>query len=104
MSEDQCIICEGQFDPLKLKEGKCSICQEEFPNAKNRQEALEQTGPQKGQVTNLTEDKVRNIVREEIAQAMKAVCDVKKSESDKGLKARMAKARDARESKKQEAK
>jgi hypothetical protein len=65
--EEICVICEGLFNPGTLDEsGKCSVCAAEYPNAKNRDEALRQAMPNKEQVLTLTETRVREIIREEL--------------------------------------
>lgn len=116
---DKCLICEGEFYPGTLKDGKCSVCAKEFPKAKNRDEALRQTVPQKEQMSTLTEMRVRDIVSEEITKAfsilkkdnekeqeiadrMKKEIKPEKTEEEKRkAKDRMANARAARSSKKE---
>lgn len=93
--EQQCVICEGQFYPEALdKNNKCSVCAKEFPTAKNRNEALKQTMPQKDQMSTLTEMRVREIVSEEIGKALSVLKE--KKETNQVVAVRMKKARDAR--------
>lgn len=62
---EKCVICEGEFYPEALDESKkCVVCAKEYPNAKNRDEALRQTVPEKEQMSTLTEMRVREIVKE----------------------------------------
>jgi len=94
---EKCLICQGEFYPEALKEGKCTVCAKEYPNAKSRDEALRQTVPQKEQMTTLTELRVRDIVREELDKNKEKA----KKSIDKEVAARMEKARAARSKKKE---
>ena len=64
----KCIICGGEFEEKTLVDGKCKICVVEYPKAKSLEEAIKQKGPQKDQMITLTEARVRDIIREEIAR------------------------------------
>lgn len=37
---EKCVICEANFRPGFLKEGKCPTCLKEHPDAKNKLEAM----------------------------------------------------------------
>lgn len=77
--EEKCVICEGVFYPGALKDGKCKECQKSFPNASTRLEALQQTTPVKQRVTNLNEERVRQIIQEELAKFAQAQYNAKEA-------------------------
>lgn len=81
--DELCVICEQPFREGTLDEfNRCGVCAKEHPNAKSREEALRESVSEKEQMVTLTEPRVRDIIREEIA----------KIASEKA-QARMAKAR-----------
>lgn len=70
----KCCICDASFQPGVLnKLGKCPTCEVEYPSAKNRKEAMSLNQPELHMGDELTVDRVREIVREELAKR----CDVK---------------------------
>ena len=65
--EHRCSVCEAGFRPGALnKDGKCASCEEAYPSVKNRMEALALNKPEIHMNAKMTEEKVRQIVREEI--------------------------------------
>ena len=97
MSNDlihRCCICEADFRPGSLdKDGKCSICRVEQPTAKNKAEAMALSQPNIHLGKKLDAEGVRQIVKEEL--------NAFKAEQSAGVKVdRMAKARAAKEDKK----
>lgn len=97
----KCLVCEGEFYPEALKDGKCAVCAKEFPNANNRDEALRQTVPEKEQMSTLTEMRVRDIVKEELAKAIASLEMKKDDKKSKEVADRMERARAARSKKKE---
>jgi len=93
MSNDiihKCCVCEADFRPGALDEnGKCPICRVEYPTAKNKKEAMALNRPEIHLGEKLDAEKVRQIVKEEL-NAFKAEQKVD----------RMAKARAAKQDKK----
>lgn len=62
----RCNICEADFAPGALdKAGKCGSCQLKYPTVKTRQEAFALNTPELHLGAKLTEERVRQIVREE---------------------------------------
>ena len=75
MSSDivtRCCICGADFTPGVLdKNGKCPICRVEYPTVKNKKEAMALNKPEINLGAKLDEDRVRQIVKEEL-NAVKA--------------------------------
>jgi hypothetical protein len=64
MKTKRCILCESDFRPEALKDGKCSICQQEHPECESRQEMLskiKQT-PNKMGDDSITEERVIELI------------------------------------------
>lgn len=62
----RCCICEADFSPGALdKEGKCPICRAQYPTVKTKQEAFALNRPEIHLGAKLTEERVRQIIREE---------------------------------------
>jgi len=102
--ESECIICEGQFKPIAIDDdGKCKYCAEEYPKAKNRDEAIRQTISVKEQQITLTEERVRTIIQEELVKVMESTTAQQTAQADKKKLAeareRAAKARAAKKTK-----
>ena len=73
----RCAICEADFAPGGLdKAGKCSACRMQYPTVSTRQEAFALNRPELHLGVKLTEEKVRQIVREEF-NAIRAEIKVK---------------------------
>lgn len=63
----KCAICEASFRHGVLdKHGKCPSCAKEFPEAKTRLEAMAMNKPEIHLNPELNEDRVRQIVKEEL--------------------------------------
>ena len=75
MSSDivtRCCICGADFRPGVLdKNGKCPICRVEYPTVKNKKEAMALNKPEINLGAKLDENRVRQIVKEEL-NAVKA--------------------------------
>ena len=90
----KCAICNADFRPGSLdKDGKCPVCAAEYPEAKDRAEAIALNSPEINLGKKLDADGVRQIVKEEL-NAFKA--ELTAREKAKNL----AKAREARGGKK----
>jgi len=97
--EPTCIICGGSFYADAIDEnGKCKYCAETYPGSKNYDEAMRDTVSEKEQHITLTEERVRAIILEVIAPFFPPKKDEKKSAE---VQERMAKARAAKEDKKE---
>lgn len=69
--QHRCVICEADFRPGALdKEGKCPTCAKEYPKAKNKLEAIAANKPDVHIEPELTESRVRQLIREEVNQAL----------------------------------
>ena len=80
--ENVCVICEGEFHSGALDENsKCAVCRKEYPNAKDRAEALRSTMPEKEQMSTLTEGRVREVVKEEILKCLAKCKNEKEKEA-----------------------
>jgi hypothetical protein len=64
----KCCICEATFQPGTLKDGKCPICVAAYPTVKNRKEAMLLNQPQLNMGDEITVERVRQIIQEEIAK------------------------------------
>lgn len=78
----RCVVCEADFTPGGLdKAGKCSSCRIQYPTVKTRQEAFALNRPELHLGAKLTEERVRQIAREEfnaIRAEIKAKTEVMK--------------------------
>lgn len=62
----RCAICEADFAPGGLdKVGKCSACRTQYPTVNTRQEAFALNRPDIHLGVKLTDERVRQIAREE---------------------------------------
>lgn len=62
----RCCICEADFSPGALdKAGKCPICRVQYPTVNTKQEAFALNQPELRLNAKLTEERVRQIAREE---------------------------------------
>ena len=69
--ELKCCICEATFQPGVLNEaGKCPTCEVEYPTAKDRKAAMSLNQPELHMGSDLTVDRVREIVREELGKGL----------------------------------
>jgi DNA repair exonuclease SbcCD ATPase subunit len=94
---NRCAICEADFRPGTLDEdGKCSSCRVKFPTVKSKQEAMALNRPDINLGDKLTDEKIRQIIREEL-NAFKAELNAFKAEQKVE---RMAQARAAKQDKK----
>ena len=85
-----CSICNASFGPGVLdKQGKCPSCVKEFPTSKTKSDAVLLHQPNLHLAKKLTEDRVRELVREEY-NLIKA--EIKAKALEKARKVREAKA------------
>lgn len=79
----RCCICEADFSPGALdKAGKCPICRIQYPTVSTKQEAFALNKPELHLGAKLTEERVRQIAREEfnvIRAEIKAKADALKA-------------------------
>ena len=61
-ASEKCKICQADFYPAALKDGKCPSCREAYPKARARADILPQAPRTDPAV--MTEDRVREIVKE----------------------------------------
>ena len=67
----KCCICDASFQPGVLnKKGKCPTCEVEYPSAKDRKAAMSLNQPELHMGSDLTVDRVREIVREELGMGL----------------------------------
>lgn len=62
MKNDICKVCGGVFHLGTLKDSKCVVCAAQYPNANSMDEVMEQKGNKDHIHTNLTENRVKEIV------------------------------------------
>ena len=80
----RCCICEADFAPGALdKAGKCPTCQTLYPTVKTRQEAFALNSPEIHLGAKLTEERVRQIIREEINAVVAGCKPAEKSDITK---------------------
>ena len=60
----KCLVCEADFKAGSIKEGKCPSCTKEFPNSKNKKEAMAIHPTPNKMGDELDETKVKAIVAE----------------------------------------
>ncbi len=60
----KCNICEADFKAGSIKDGKCPSCTKEFPDAKNKKEAMAVNQAPNKMSDELDEAKVKAIVAE----------------------------------------
>jgi len=76
--EQKCCICEATFQPGVLnKAGKCPSCEVAHPTAKTRKDAMAKSHPEFHMGNELTVDKVREIVREELGKTQNCSLEAK---------------------------
>lgn len=56
----RCSICNGEFPKEALRDGKCSVCRELYPDAKTAQDILMKTRNRKG--VPMTDAEVESII------------------------------------------
>ena len=70
MSNDiihKCAVCEADFRPGSLdKDGKCPSCQKTFPTVNTKAEAMALNRPEINLGKKVTEETVRQIIKEEL--------------------------------------
>ena len=67
--ELKCCFCNASFHPGVLNElGKCPTCELNYPSVKTLKEAMAMNQPEFHMGEELTVDKIREIVREELAK------------------------------------
>lgn len=66
MDEVRCIICESNFRPDSMKEGKCSVCAKLYPNAKRREDIKPKSA---NTPKTLTDETVKDIIYEVLEEA-----------------------------------
>jgi len=49
MKAELCTICEGEFNVVKLINGKCDVCNARFPDVKDKAELIEKQKAQANQ-------------------------------------------------------
>lgn len=65
-TEGSCCICEQNFRMEGLTDGKCVVCVEKYPNAKSKAEVVLKRKPK---ARTLTEDVIREMIYEVLAEA-----------------------------------
>jgi hypothetical protein len=82
----QCSICEASFrEGLLNKHGKCPSCEKEYPTVKTKAEAMALNRPEINLDAEMTEDRVRQIAKQEINEALfGAKSEINKETKDNG--------------------